>query len=639
MTNIVRRILLLGLFLAGCGGAFAVDPQSSDAADSTGRIGLPIDWSFRHVLYSNAVDESFADAAREEPRVLYNWLLRHPRAPRVTKSTLSPNLLSPGGIGVNVPHRHVNNAQVDWNFTLGAGKVRQNMFPAKYSFDAGGGTLTLANCTNDYVTFALDVAGSSAQPNLIRFNNIYSGTGGLCGSAPTVLSAYQVNTRDAGGTNPLNGKLLTSPSMSLLGTKLAFIETVQGATRICPGLVTASTCSIFHVITWGTTGTNGSFSSGTNTYTAARPGTGNNAVITNLVYSASTNTNSSPYIDYTHDKAYFGDDNGQLYRTTCVFACASGFSPQIETGWPITVTANIKLSPPVFLTPFNKVFVGGSNGNLYVVDLTKCPGILCSIAGGGIAVTTVGSTNTFGGVVDGPIVDGTFGTVFAFAGDDGTGSGVLLETNTSLNLAPNIKLAMGTTSFFDIFDGAFDDAYYQNSAGGTTVTGNVFVCGALGGSGQPELYWMPFTKNTGALSTSNPPRMNTAASSRKNVPGNPGVGCGPLTEFKNGTTDRLFFSQSALSTNKCPQGSGSAADGCVMMYDITTPSTTIGNTPAAMLIQNLGTSGIVIDNASTSPQAASIYFTNLGTAKCTTGTGGGTTPAYCAIKVTQSGLQ
>ena len=115
----------------------------------------------------------------------------------------------------------------------------------------------------------------------------------------------------------------------------------------------------------------------------------------------------------------------------------------------------------------------------------------------------------------------------------------------NLKFDPRASFAMGTSAFFDIFDGAFDDAYYQNTIGATTVTGNAFVCGQQGGSGQPALYWLPFTKNAGALSTSNPPRVNTAASSRKNVPGNPGVGCTPLTEFKAGAVDRLFFSQSA----------------------------------------------------------------------------------------------
>jgi hypothetical protein len=633
MSKSFGRVLFLAIFVVTCAAAYAIEPDSAEPSQSRTRIGLPVDWSFRHVLHGNALDQNFEDVAQQEPRVLYNWVLRNRRAAADEENRLRINGHTPQRF-----HRRPSTAKADWNFTLGQGKVRTNMFPAKYSFDAGSGALTAANCTNDYVVYALDVAGTALQPNVVRFNNIYSGTGGFCGTAPSVMSAYWVNTLDTGGVSTLNGKMLTSPALSLLGDKIAFIETVQAASGVCPGFASAHSCSIFHVLTWGTTGNNGSFSSVANTYAAIAPGVTNNAVITNLVYSSSTNTNSSPYVDFSNDRAYFGDDNGKLYRTTCVFNCAAGDTPQIDTGWPITIAAAaVRMSPPVFAGPFNKVYIGGSDGKLYMADLTKCPGANCTIAGGGLVSVTVGSANIFGGVVDGPIVDGYFGTVFAFAGDDGTGSGVLLQTNTSLNLSPAITFSMGTSAFFDIFDGAFDDAYYQNTIGATTVAGNVFVCGQQGGSGQPALYWLPFTKNAGALSTSNPPLVNTAASSRKNVPGNPGVGCTPLTEFKAGAVDRLFFSQSSLPMNKCV--TGNPADGCAMMYDITTPATTIGNAPTASLVENIGTSGIIIDNASSSPQAASVYFTNEGTTKCTTGTGVGIVQAYCAIKVTQSALQ
>jgi hypothetical protein len=48
-----------------------------------------------------------------------------------------------------------------------------------------------------------------------------------------------------------------------------------------------------------------------------------------------------------------------------------------------------------------------------------------------------------------------------------------------------------------------------------------------------------------------------------------------------------------------------------------------------------GTSGIIVDNDSTAGQASSIYFGTLATSTTICGT----TTAYCAVKVTQSGLQ
>jgi hypothetical protein len=182
-----------------------------------------------------------------------------------------------------------------------------------------------------------------------------------------------------------------------------------------------------------------------------------------------------------------------------------------------------------------------------------------------------------------------------------------------------------------VYAGALDDAYYKNSINTAgPPTGNVYACGQLGGSGQPDLYWVPFTVGAGNMTTSNPPKMNTAASTKVNVPGNPGIGCNGLTEFKNGD-DRLFFSQSSLPNNKCV--SGQAANGCAMMYDITTG---IGASPNAAAIESAGTSGMVVDNASGSTQASSVYFTNLGTTQCTTGT---STASYCAVKLTQSAYQ
>jgi len=253
---------------------------------------------------------------------------------------------------------------VDWNFPLGAGTVAPTMSPAKFSFN-----IATADCTNDYVVYALNVDGADAQPNIVRLNNLYAGAAGLCGSSPTLKSAYQVNTRDVTGLFKLNGQMLTSPVLSLDGTKIAFIETVTSSTLVCPGLTLPSACSIFHVLTWGTSGNNGSYDSTNGVYTAVVPAGGNptnNATITRLTYSAAATTYSSPWVDYdSGDHAYFGDDSGKLYRTTCTFRCASGVSPQISADWPVTVAgAGVKLSPPVHDSGTNKIFVGDQSGHL-----------------------------------------------------------------------------------------------------------------------------------------------------------------------------------------------------------------------------------------------------------------------------------
>jgi hypothetical protein len=50
--------------------------------------------------------------------------------------------------------------------------------------------------------------------------------------------------------------------------------------------------------------------------------------------------------------------------------------------------------------------------------------------------------------------------------------------------------------------------------------------------------------------------------------------------------------------------------------------------------ENGGTSGIIVDNVSSSTQASSIYFSTLNNQGCSTGGNG-----RCATKLTQSGLQ
>jgi len=76
------------------------------------------------------------------------------------------------------------------------------------------------------------------------------------------------------------------------------------------------------------------------------------------------------------------------------------------------------------------------------------------------------------------------------------------------------------------------------------------------------------------------------------------------------------------------------------MYDITTTAG-IGNFPTAAAREHTGTSGIIVDNASGSAQASSIYFTNQARATdpCWTGPAAVKVSSYCAFKLTQSALQ
>src|SRR5438067_4083560 len=349
-------------------------------AQHPGHPGLPTDWSFSHVVHHRA-----AGANQKDPRSIYHWL-QLMRARRAA-----------GSKGIS---RARANSHTDWHFTLGAGTVASNMSPAKFNFQV---TAT-PSCANDYVVMGLNVAGSASQPNLVGFNNIYAGTtnsftiaapatgatetgsavtltttathtytvgqtiyvsdvndpryngqytitsipsttkltytspftglpasgngsvglvNGLCSQgAPSVKWAYNVST--------VAGSILTSPVISVDGTQVAFIES-------------AASSSVLHVLALGTTGTNGNFDNSSNQYAAVAPGVGggNNASMQSLLYAAiASNTRSSPFVDYDADVAYFGDDNGNLYATTCIFLCAQrGLTLGVAASWPISLGA------------------------------------------------------------------------------------------------------------------------------------------------------------------------------------------------------------------------------------------------------------------------------------------------------------
>jgi hypothetical protein len=165
------------------------------------------------------------------------------------------------------------------------------------------------------------------------------------------------------------------------------------------------------------------------------------------------------------------------------------------------------------------------------------------------------------------------------------------------------------------FDGAFDDAYY--SSGGTR---NLYACST---SGTVNALWkIPITNGVMGAPVVGP--LLTTAN----------VACSPITEFLNGSTDRMFLSVAGSAVTGAPINCPSAT-GCIMSFDITNTSTWGASTgTAATATVTGGTSAIIIDNSSSAGGASQVYFTPLSDQTCTAsgGTGG------CAIQASQTGL-
>jgi hypothetical protein len=205
-------------------------------------------------------------------------------------------------------------------------------------------------------------------------------------------------------------------------------------------------------------------------------------------------------------------------------------------------------------------------------------------------------------------------------------------TFTTVDLGSGTGTGDCTTG--NVHAGTFDNAFWLNG----TTSGHMIACGFVQGSSgtpripsNPQIYFFPFASHL----------ITSTGSSTFVVNSTRGDECSPLTEFFDGTTDRFFFGVGNSATG--------TPDGFLESSAITTSLTTpvCGAAPTASCVKAPaalgGTSGIVIDNQ-VSNGGANIYFTTMAVGsvnaqKCPSGAPGGSANPYCAVKLTQSGLQ
>jgi hypothetical protein len=195
--------------------------------------GIVQDWSHRHLVYPRVGPIHNLIAIQHDQRALFSWQDSWRREWRRGRN---PWRL----------HRSEPMSQIDWSIPLGAGTTAQDMFPAKFTFDKNATPL----CASDFVVFAVNATAGAAQPNLVAFNNLYSGTAGSTGicNAPADGRTASVGVDDGVSATTLwsysikaaGGQVSTSPALSLDGTKVAFVETA------------AATTAHFHVLAWRT---------------------------------------------------------------------------------------------------------------------------------------------------------------------------------------------------------------------------------------------------------------------------------------------------------------------------------------------------------------------------------------------------
>jgi hypothetical protein len=344
---------------------------------------------------------------------------------------------------------------------------------------------------------------------------------------------------------------------------------------------------------------------------------------------------SSPFYDYPSDTLYVGDDAGFLHKFTGVFkGTPTEVVSTVGNIWPSPLDAFGRLYSPVYVETVNQVLVTDSNGDIYSVDATT----------GGDCFAACGPGANFldpklasPGFDDGPIVDVTTGRVYVFARasseffppvTDGSPNGApsvfvldIPANPSAIHLAPvdqvilssAVAPAAPTIPSTPYFIGGFDNQYYL-----TGGTGYLYACGTTA-AGLTAL-WQIHVDG----STVDPPFLGPTLATDNS-------GCSPITEFFDGTTDRIFLSVTDSARTTAPISCPSNATGCILSFNASNSATF---PPISRTSVTGGTSGIVIDNSSAAGGASQVYFTPLADQSCTTsgGTGG------CAIQASQSGL-
>ncbi|MGC1373420.1 MAG: hypothetical protein WA824_14890 [Candidatus Sulfotelmatobacter sp.] len=605
--------LAVGLLLAIplCAQERSEDVVSDDAPQNQ-HLGYPHDWSSHHLLMPGKADDVLI-AGDHDPRYVYNWVMRqaaierfrHPLNPRLQRKT-----------------------HIDWAVSLEKGYVPQNQYPAKFQFN-----VTAENCDSDYLLLGLTVT-SGTQANLVGINNLYTAATPACnGGSPWVAFAYNTLTE--------GGQILTSPELSEDGTKVAFVESVASGTK---------KGSYFHVLVLPNPIPTPPTQDGTVLHpltpaTCTNPTTVG-CVTTLTIQTAANDSNSSPWIDYNTDTVYVGADNGLLYKITPVFKGGAPALVNDPTNWPVTVSTNkynTILTGPVADDRAGLIFLGDGEGYVYSVKLTSPAKTFVAQQTVGWASdgTTDGSGKPGTGIVDPPIAindpaNPTTDQVFAFTGCSevqGIGGAVTQLsanfTTGSPSTANTVNLGSasgdGDCTGLNVHSGTFDNKFWLTGS----TSGHFVACGFVNDGGVPAapvMYFFPFASNVITSTGSTSFQINT----------NTGEECSPLTEFYNGTSDMLFFGVG--STTKT-----SYVESSTITTSLATPNCT--GTPTSTCVTSTeglgGTSGIVIDNQ-LSNGGTNIYFSTLAVGsvngqKCNVT--GGTANPYCAVKLTQSGLQ
>ena len=233
------------------------------------------------------------------------------------------------------------------------------------------------------------------------------------------------------------------------------------------------------------------------------------------------------------------------------------------------------------------------------------------------------------------MVDAVNGSVYVVSGNSAGGTQVLVQAGTASFSSPTpITARLGPASAFNLHAPVFNEAYFASGFSSVAnVQGTTSANTTNGSTSNWQIYEMADSGVAGSELTVygvgfNGSHVMTSgtASNFLQIVGSSSCEVSPLTEFLNGSTDQLYASGLLNAPPNIIEYNLTHFTGLFpnVLFPINSSSTVGASTG-----EGSGTSGIVVDNVSSSAQASSIYFGVLGP---------GGTNANTAVKLTQSGL-
>jgi hypothetical protein len=267
-----------------------------------------------------------------------------------------------------------------------------------YTLTPGTRVVLTVPTTVTNLTWGTITAGTNgAQANIVAFNQLYSGSGTpLCLTNPEFIFSY------ASGVGPVT----TSHTLSLSGAEISYVEndptlgailhvltfgsgsTEYGTTTGCAtnnnGGATLPTCATNPVIPGSTAGSTAEDFMLPLGLVAANPTT---------AVAGAADSFSSPFVNYSDDTTFVGDNNGYLYAITPTFLG----TPAYKGGnFPVHVSATPASLTPTRITATTTVVTVTVANTLGIGELVTISGVT---ANGGNActagdVTAINGTQT-----------------------------------------------------------------------------------------------------------------------------------------------------------------------------------------------------------------------------------------------------